>query len=837
MALSQSQIDGWGSFSVPEEEKEDLPMAGQQNLGAAPYFDPDRYAVDRELSKKTGVPIQAVEKNRAQVEADAEPLTAENWNTMPPGLKKYLEDPDASIVSQDDLHTLDALEREANRSWYEISSDTFKGLGDSMMIGMGKVYDQAMIGYLSDVDERSMPAEMLAQYEAALPPGELDRRRDDREQRIKMHIESLRVADDEIGRLTPEDLTIMEEGLRGGVQMISDMLPGLAVSVATRGAINPTLYYLTAKTGLEGYGSARVEGKGHDEALAYGGIDAALEFATERIPMKSLERIFGELGKGGVKSSIKKWAAQEMLGEQIATITQSINAYAFELDEELANAKDFGEILEIQGRRQAVTFISTLAGGGSMASSIKSVDYLVNRERRAMGKLLERSNKIRGSGLEQDRLDNLIYLAQAAKTNERAADLFEKFMQEVEAEAADGKPQVVYLDAAAVDLLENAPGYITEQMDGSGGNIAIPLATFLKDFANNEAQLELVRPFIKTKEGLSTQTELEEDTDSEYIKSLLAKAAEASETKSAADAIYERITTQLIATGRQSAATARQSAALIPAQVTTQYEYLKSNGIKNEDGSEITLEQLFADFGLEVVGPEADVAGDFMDQGVEEYRFEDGLKEPPVPGESFLAMRIGSGGELTNSNAGNAQAVAAHIARQEDEMGPTNVRFGDTVTIYSVEVEEDFGQYKEIRGREGAAGETQVGRARGMARSEGTQSVSYSFPEGANYQATEAVQIPYEDILVRLKERGYENMDDAGSRIGGEIIDEMVRERMPFVQPRVLNQQDFGTISITETVMTEDGDVFDLIESAQSLWQVQQERLTSLEALRKCSNG
>jgi len=837
MALSSAELLALDEFDISGLVDPEAHVASDNLSRAAESGNPDQVASDRKLGKDTGFSTEMAGRNRPQLEKfkylDDLDLKALDET---PGTQEWVKNDENAKISYDDLDVLMRFEREANRSWYNISSDTFKGLGDSMMIGMGKVYDQVMIGYLSDIDETAMPEDMLAKYEAALPPGELGRRRADREQRIKKHIASLQVAEDMVAELTPEHLTVMEEGLRGGVQMISDMLPGLAVSVATRGAINPTLYYLTAKTGLEGYGSARVEGKTHGEALAYGSIDAALEFATERIPMKSLEKIFGELGKGGVKSSLKRWAAQEMLGEQVATITQSLNAYAFELDEELANARDLADVLDIQGRRQAVTFISTLSGGGGMASSIKAIDFLANRESRAMAKILQKTNNLRGSGLEQDRLDNLIYLAQSSKVNERAADMFQDFVDKL-ADLPEGQEQLVYMDAAAVDLLEDPPGYITEQIDGSGGNIVIPLGKFLTDFATDEASLALVRPFIKTSETLSTQTELEEDEDSEYIKNLLAKAAEASETKNAADAIYARITRQLVETGRQSAATARQSASLIPAQVTTQYEHLKSTGQTNEDGSEITLEQLFADYGLEVVGPDVDVAGEFMDQGVQEYRFEDGLKDPPKPGEPFLAMRIGSGGELTNSNAGNAQAVAAHIARQEDEMGPTNVRFGDTVTIYSVETEEDFGAYKEIRGREGAEGETQVGRTKGMARSEGTQSVNYSFPEGANYQATEAIQIPYEDILVRLKERGYENMDDAGSRIGGEVIDEMVRERMPFVQPRVLNQQDFGTIDITETVITEDGDVFDLTESAQSLWQVQQERLTNLDALRKCSNG
>ena len=608
--------------------------------------------------------------------------------------------------------------------------------------------------------------------------------------------------------------------------MGADMAPGLAISVATRGKFNPTLGYLTGKTYLSSYGSAIVAGKDHDTATTYATIDAALEYATERLPTKRLEKLIGEAGGGGgIKSSIKKWLLQEAGTEQIATATQTINAYAFELDEELAAATGVAEVLEIQGQRQAVTLIGTIVGGGGMAGTIKTIDYMANRERRAMGKIIQKTNKRRGAEFEQERLDNMIYLAQASKTNKRAADMFEKFMDSA---APD---QQVFMSAEGVDLLNDPPGYILEQMDGSGGDVSIPLATFLKDFANDETKLELVRPFIKTTEGLLNKTELEEDNDAEYIKTLLAKAAEATETKTAADAIYERITNQLIATGRQSAATARQSATLVTAQVTTQYEYLKSIGYKKEDGTEVTLEELFADFGLEVVGPEVDVGADFMTQ---EAAFEDGQAQAPAPGQPFLAMRIGSGGELANTNAGNAQAVAAHIARQEDDMGPTNVRFGETVTVYNVTAQDEFGGYQAITGRQGAEGSAQVGRALGMTKSAGTQSVNYSFPEGANYEASEAVQIPYADILARLNEKGYENMDDAGSRIGGQVIEELVAERMLPAGPRVLSQQNLGTIELVEDRIDAAGNVLTITQNAGQLWNEQQDRSRNIDKLRSC---
>lgn len=625
-------------FMAPLEEEDLAPIVpaspSWQNLNAASQGDPDAYARDLELSNRTGVPVNAVKDNRDEIsKRDASSsINEDDWNAplqdLPnPGTAAYLEDPDAAQVSFDDISILTSIEQEANRPWYDVSTDDFANLGDRMMIGMGKTQDSIAIMTLEGMrrnenwyamaNSQNIAGFALRKAKEAIMmdlPGDTDDETWNAEvdRRIEAHKQNLEFAENLVAELTPENQTVMSEGLTGAVQFVADMAPGLAISAVTRGKVNITLPMLTAKTYQDSYGSAVVAGKDHDVATRYASIDAALEFATEKLPLGRLEKIFGEVGKpGGIKSGIKRWLLEEAGTEQIATLTQTINAYAHELDEELAAAQGPMEVLEIQGRRQAVTLIATIAGGGSMAGSIKGVDYLANRERRAFAKAMEKTNKVRGSEMDQDRLDNLIFMAQSSKTNQRSADQFEKFINKA---APD---QVVFMSAEAVDLLNNPPEYLLAQVDGSGGDIAIPLSVFLKDFANDDAKLDLVRPHIKTRENLSTKKEIEEDLDSDYIKTLLAKAAEASETKTAAEQIHEKITAQLIATGRLSAATARQSAALDVAQVTTAYENLKREGKTNPDGSEITLDQLFADIGLEIVGPDADLEAEFMTQGAE----------------------------------------------------------------------------------------------------------------------------------------------------------------------------------------------------------------------------
>jgi hypothetical protein len=781
MAEFRISDEDWDA-PLEEDELFEVPAStAYQNLNAAAQGDADSYAKDLEISKRTGVPVDAINDNRDEVALrDATALIKEeDWNKPlteleNPGVAKYLENPDAARVSFDDISILTGLENEGARNWIEVNERVFQGLGDSMMIGMGKTADETSIlmlnemkrtGFTSwkDIAFGGIPSMMKKGRDSIMMAMEGEEKTEawnaEIERRIEKHKQNLEFAEGMIAELTPEDLTVAEEGLRGGIQMVSDMAPGLAISIATRGKFNPTLGYLTGKTYLSSYGSAIVGGKDHSTATQYATIDAALEYATERLPTKRLEKIIGEAGGGGgIKSSLKKWLIGEAMGEQIATATQSINAYAHELDEELADAKDLSEVLEIQGRRQAVTFISTLVGGGSMAGTIKGVDYLANRERRAMGKIIQKTNKRRGAEFEQERLDNMIYLAQASKTNKRAADMFEDFMNKA---APD---QMVFMSAEAVDLLTDPPGYILDQMDGSGGDVQIPLSTFLKDFANDEAKLELVRPFIKTSEGLSTKTELEEDNDGEYIKTLLAQAAAATETKNAADEIYERITSQLVATGRQSAATARQSAAIVTAQVTTQYEYLKSTGFKKEDGTEVTLEELFADFGLEIVGPEVDVAAaDFMTQEeAEEYA--------PHPKLDPAEFRIEK--EMETPMGQKPRAI-------------WNLYRGDELVHFS------------------------------STRREAQQAIDYAAAGKIEIRGDLEIAMHNADIAIEDIEFERIRAENAG-------------------RPRVLKQQNFSTIELAEDRIDEAGNALTIIENAGVLWQEQQGRQDNINKLRNC---
>ena len=706
-----------------------------------------------------------------------------------PKLTEWLKNTDNAKIAYDDVAVLQEFERSSDRSWFDAGSKAFENFGSTSMLGLGKAWDGIALAFLNEAKHGKGFGDIDPDFMIdKLSPEQLTQRREwqaaaeaRRDKLIDERMKSIEKAETEIGRLTPKGMTEMEEGIRGGMQVGIDVLPGMLVSALTRGRINPTLGLMGGKVFGESYASATAAGKEHDVAVAYAAIDSIIEIATERFPVKRLEGVVGNLGGTSGKVWAKRFLLEEIGGEQVASIGQTINAYAHDLDEELAAAVGWEEVMDIQSRRQAVTLIATVIGGGSIAGTVKSIDYLASREQRAMGKLMSDMNRRRGSEFEQARLDDLISLSQSSKTNERASDMFEDLVAKMNPD------QEIFMDAEAVDLLDNPPEYLTKQMDGSGGTVSMPLSVFLKDFANDEKLMEIVRPFIKTSEKYQNQAETEQEDDSEFIKKVLAQAAETQETKSTADAIYERVTEQLIATGRLSAASARQSAALIPAQVTVQYEYLKSIDYKNEDGSAVTLEQVFADIGLEIVGPQVDVAADFMTQ--------EDLGDPNAPifaemttnfvrdqgfGESLTdrgTVKVFHGTSRQNADAiragGNLtgfpflaldRATAARFAQQA----------GGTVEIMELEVD-----------------------------------ASSIIPTGGYLTARNEGLVADQDGVYR-------------------------GAKSPVVSPRVLKQQNFSTIELTEDRVDAAGNALTITENAGVLWQEQQVRKDNVNKLRNC---
>ena len=126
-----------------------------------------------------------------------------------------------------------------------------------------------------------------------------------------------------IAEATPQDLNFLQRAVRSGVESTLVNAPGFAASLLT-GSTIPGLVAAGAQTGFGSYEDARAAGKDALDALAYGGVDAAIEVATEILPAKYLLKMFKADSLKGVKAEIAKYAAGEIGGEQIATLSRGV---------------------------------------------------------------------------------------------------------------------------------------------------------------------------------------------------------------------------------------------------------------------------------------------------------------------------------------------------------------------------------------------------------------------------------------------------------------------------------------------------------------------------------
>ena len=216
----------------------------------------------------------------------------------------------------------------------------------------------------------------------------------------------IKESEETISEITPEGLTPAQVGIRSGIQSVTEMVPGIAASVITRSP-TPALASAAGLTGLESYGEARLAGKDPTTALAYGGIDAAIETATERFGLAPVLKILKKANiadvatKEEVKDALTEFAKREIGSEQAATALQTLNALAFGLDEELANAKSPEEAIRIQGERQFITAVATVVGGGAQGGAIAAANKI--QENNIRKEIEKRTRDLEGVGSIQER--------------------------------------------------------------------------------------------------------------------------------------------------------------------------------------------------------------------------------------------------------------------------------------------------------------------------------------------------------------------------------------------------------------------------------------------------
>ncbi len=746
----------------------------EESLSVAVSDDPDRYAKDRNVAQELGTTVEAVrddlegaKRQSVLSKADLEALI-EGY----PVTKEQLKDTEFATLTQDEINQLTKVERSYqqylksdDRKWYE-------GMLSSSLIGAA----DAFIGGTKELFLDWMKSKVIElENDPDIDPEKYQRLLDEINFRIKANLKESQIAQEEITKLTPSNLNVWQASLRGGAQSVLETAPTTVVSLGTGGAINTTAALLSVKQGLSSYMGARVEGKEPNEALLYGGLQGLAEYGGEYLPNKYLGEIGKNIGKSKVGKEIANWFGTEFVGEQATTAAQTITDVTFDMDEEIAKADSWEEIAKIQARRQIITGLSTIVGGGTMSAGFHGLNYVATREQVVNRKAVKVAATKMESAKSQDWLDEHIELAQSMALRERAPDKFKEYLEQFDEQGA-----MVYIKADALGELEGLPDYVVKQLDGTGADVAIPMSDFLVDFASNDDLLSAVRPHVKVREDLMTMDEIQSNVEIQSVDKLINRAKEAKEDFDEATHIFEEVKTQLVGTGRQGRATASIAAELYPAFIVAQKEALASQGVH------VTVKQLYEDMGLEIIGPnkEPDLTPNrVMEQEEVEYGKVYDTRGRVVDTEPAGRVIL-RGYPLTREEADKLRAEGAHVVRKPIH-GP------DTTGEEGWFLDEKSIRFKEV-----------------------DDSKHYS------------------SLYSEVKKRP---LWEIGGTEKGVKWYRVVPPRQSAQQ--YAQKGDLSGIEVVEYAQDGAGNTVEIRENAQDLWNYHSERLKAIEELRDCING
>lgn len=705
MPLNLDKIDLESLRTIEDNQQTQL----NANVTEAVKIDPVQHAKISNLSKQSGVPEFAVKDDPDQIEQrlKLDKINLDSLVDRAPTTSKFLSsDINNAVIAQEDVFdgVLESIE------------ETFRGVGRSIGIGFET---QAKGVLLKGVDITPSRIEDLIPM-SAMPIGmESEAAAMSLEMASKFGIETddqlaevkQAAADKLIGEiqelqkerqaLTPEDLNIVQEGVRAGVESIANMAPGVALSFLSGGAA-PLLMTIGAQTFSGSYAESRAEGLTPEEARWYAGIDAAIEVGTEMLPTGTIERMLTGESKG-LKKEALKFAVQEMGTEQLATALQTLNSYLFGLDKELENAQGAEEVIDIQLRRQAVTAVATVVAGGAQITAATAVNKTVEKLTQT-----EQAKETQ-SDIEQRNIDKMNADSQKSKLRERNVETFKQFVREADGDNnthvfIDGVQTSLYLQSKTREEIEADPALkildnATRESRSTGADVAIAVDDFMGEVAGTQHFEQLREHMTMSEETVSPfRQEQHREETKKYVDTLIAEAQENASEYVEAQEIYTTVRNQLIDTGMVNASNASIMAQIVPAWATAQ---------ARRTGK--TVQQVYQDTGLVIEGPQTGELKrlseeELLTQAVPQSKIERSIVTETLPpgkegADAFRELKKTdpNASVITKNEDGSIQVSyrAVHEPKQVDKNNPYLFEF-DPDTLVATETD-----YKETSSYKG----------------------------------------------------------------------------------------------------------------------------------------
>lgn len=362
----------------------------------------------------------------------------------------------------------------------------------------------------------------------------------------------------------PKD-PVLNEAVLGGVQSFTMNAPSLALGYLAK---QPELPLAVMTT--QSYGNAYIQGRraglSIPEARLFGLKQSGIEYVTEKIPVGKLFKDL-EVGSGFFKTLVNQMVA-EGIGEQAATFLQDFVEW-----KDLNPEKTVEEFRAERPQAAIDTLISTIVATGLQTSVISGIDRIAR---------------------DKQVIDDMTEKAQESKLNQRSPELFQEHLKTLIDEYASADS--LYIDASEVQTLfqdgtlnpedyQEIQAQLSEAM-AVGGDVVLPMEQIGK--LVNSKNFEQLKPLLRVSP--------ENQTPFENVQQMLDEASKNVELKTRADDIYKEIEQQLIQTGRMDKRTAKLSATLVPAYVTT-----------TSVRTGLSVDEVYDMMGLKIVGPKTEV--------------------------------------------------------------------------------------------------------------------------------------------------------------------------------------------------------------------------------------
>ena len=342
-------------------------------------------------------------------------------------------------------------------------------------------------------------------------------------------------------------------GFFSGVESLTQNVLALPLAFAPGGQ-GAALTMMSASTGGNSYQDARQKGLAMSLALPFAASQAAIEYATEKLP---LTRLLGDVKAGTpILQTLARQVAAEIPGEQVATVLQDLNEWAV-----LNPDKPFTSYLEERPSAAAQTLVATIVGAGGNVAVAKAIESVANLA-------VRRDAEIAKGDADARRLEALAKLAAESRLRERAPETFAEFVQQA-AENTEGAPTAVYVDARALtdalnqvgisddqlaQLLPSVPAQIAEAFE-SGGTVEIPIGEAMAAAPGTPLEQVLLQNARTDPDGLS-RLEVDEAAKQadQFVKAeadrIMQSAQMRAEVEENAAQVKQTVLDQLNATGR-----------------------------------------------------------------------------------------------------------------------------------------------------------------------------------------------------------------------------------------------------------------------------------------------